>query len=41
MDPLELRRRNVIPDDAYPATGASGIKLEVLSHEACLRRSNS
>jgi carbon-monoxide dehydrogenase large subunit len=38
MDPLELRRRNVIPDDAYPATGASGIKLEVLSHEACLRR---
>jgi carbon-monoxide dehydrogenase large subunit len=38
MDPLEFRRRNVIPDDAYPATGASGIKLEVLSHEACLRR---
>ncbi len=38
MDPLEMRRRNVIPDDAYPATGASGIRLEVLSHEACLRR---
>jgi carbon-monoxide dehydrogenase large subunit len=38
MDPLELRRRNVIADDAYPATGASGIKFEVLSHEACLRR---
>ncbi len=38
MDPLELRRRNVIPDHAYPATGASGIKLEVLSHEACLRK---
>ena len=38
MDPLELRRRNVIPDDAYPATGASGIKLEVLSHQACLRK---
>ncbi|MFD0667230.1 xanthine dehydrogenase family protein molybdopterin-binding subunit [Ramlibacter sp. MAHUQ-53] len=38
MDPLEFRKRNVIPDDAYPATGASGIKLEVLSHEACLRR---
>ena len=37
MDPLELRKRNVIPDDAYPATGASGIRLEVLSHEACLR----
>lgn len=38
MDPLELRRRNVIPDDAYPATGASGIKLEILSHEACLEK---
>ena len=41
MDPLELRRRNVIPDDAYPATGASGIKLEVLSHQACLRKIES
>jgi aerobic carbon-monoxide dehydrogenase large subunit len=38
MDPLEFRKRNVIPDDSYPATGASGIKLEVLSHEACLRK---
>ena len=38
IDPLEFRKRNVIPDDAYPATGASGIKLEVLSHQACLRK---
>jgi len=38
VDPLALRERNVIPDDAYPATGASGIKLEVLSHQACLQR---
>ena len=38
IDPLEMRRRNVIPDDAYPATGASGIRLEVLSHEACLAK---
>ena len=37
IDPVVLRQRNVIADDAYPATGASGIKLEVLSHEACLR----
>ena len=37
MDPIAFRQMNVIPDDAYPATGASGIKLEVLSHEACLR----
>lgn len=38
MDPLAFRRMNVIPDHAYPCTGASGIKLEVLSHEACLNR---
>jgi aerobic carbon-monoxide dehydrogenase large subunit len=38
LDPFEFRLRNVIPDDAYPATGASGIKLEILSHEACLKR---
>jgi carbon-monoxide dehydrogenase large subunit len=38
MDPLVFRKKNVIPDDAYPATGASGIKLEVLSHEACLAK---
>jgi len=41
IDPFEMRLRNVIPDDAYPATGASGIKLEVLSHEACLRRARA
>ncbi|MEN3297596.1 MAG: aerobic carbon-monoxide dehydrogenase large subunit, partial [Burkholderiales bacterium] len=38
IDPLEFRKRNVIPDDAYPYTGASGIKLEILSHEECLRK---
>ncbi len=38
MDPFEFRLRNVIPDNAYPTAGASGIKLEILSHEACLRR---
>ncbi len=37
LDPIAFRQANVIPDHAYPATGASGIKLEVLSHEACLR----
>jgi carbon-monoxide dehydrogenase large subunit len=36
MDPTELRRRNLYPDDAYPATGASGIKFEKLSHHASL-----
>ena len=37
IDAIVFRQLNVIPDDAYPATGASGIKLEVLSHQACLR----
>ncbi|MEO5733592.1 MAG: molybdopterin cofactor-binding domain-containing protein, partial [Rubrivivax sp.] len=37
IDPLRLRELNVIPDDAYPAVGASGIRLEQLSHQACLR----
>jgi aerobic carbon-monoxide dehydrogenase large subunit len=41
IDPFEIRLRNVIPDDAYPAIGASGIKLEVLSHEACLERARA
>ena len=36
MDPLDLRRRNLIPDNAYPTTGASGIKFEKLSHHASL-----
>jgi len=36
MDPLELRRRNLIPDDAYPASGPSGIKFEKLSHHEAL-----
>jgi carbon-monoxide dehydrogenase large subunit len=38
MDPLEFRKRNVFRDDEYPATGVSGIRFEVLSHEACLRK---
>jgi carbon-monoxide dehydrogenase large subunit len=37
IDPLAFRKRNVIADSAYPCAGASGIKLEVLSHEECLR----
>lgn len=37
IDPLELRKLNVIADDRYPCAGASGIKLEGLSHQQCLR----
>src|SRR5215467_6022428 len=36
MDPLELRRRNLIPDDGYPCSGPSGIKFEQLSHHESL-----
>src|SRR5246127_164754 len=36
MDPLEIRRRNLIPDDAHPSSGPSGIKFEGLSHHESL-----
>jgi carbon-monoxide dehydrogenase large subunit len=36
IDPVELRRRNLIADDGYPTTGAAGIKFEKLSHHAAL-----
>jgi carbon-monoxide dehydrogenase large subunit len=36
IDSLDMRKRNVMHDDAYPCTGASGIRLERLSHQQCL-----
>ena len=36
LDPVELRRRNLAPDSAYPRSAASGMKFEQLSHHACL-----
>lgn len=36
MDPLEIRRRNMVADDAYPAQSASGLKLERLSHHEAM-----
>jgi carbon-monoxide dehydrogenase large subunit len=41
MDPLELRRRNMIADDAYPTQSASGLKLEKLSHHEALAHLDS
>jgi carbon-monoxide dehydrogenase large subunit len=41
MDPLEIRRRNLIPDDAHPSQGPSGIKFEALSHHASLAHLDS
>ncbi|HEY7998513.1 MAG TPA: xanthine dehydrogenase family protein molybdopterin-binding subunit, partial [Pseudolabrys sp.] len=36
MDPLELRRRNLVPDDGYPCASPSGLKFEQLSHHESL-----
>jgi aerobic carbon-monoxide dehydrogenase large subunit len=36
MDPAEIRRRNLIADDAYPCDSPSGLKFELLSHHASL-----
>ncbi|MGB3448365.1 MAG: xanthine dehydrogenase family protein molybdopterin-binding subunit [Xanthobacteraceae bacterium] len=38
MDPVEMRRRNLIPDDAYPCAAPTGYKFEALSHQACLAK---
>ena len=38
IDPAELRRKNLIPDSAYPYTFPSGIKFEKLSHHQSLDR---
>ena len=36
MDPAEFRRKNLIPDDAYPYASPSGLKFEKLSHHQTL-----
>ena len=41
MDPLEIRRRNLIADDAYPTQSASGLKFEKLSHHEALAHLDS
>ena len=38
IDPFEIRRRNLIADDAYPTKGASGMAFEGLSHHASLEK---
>ncbi len=38
MDPAEIRRRNLIADDAYPCASPSGLKFEKLSHHASLEK---
>jgi aerobic carbon-monoxide dehydrogenase large subunit len=36
MDPVDIRRRNLIPDDGYPYTTATGLRLEKLSLHTAL-----
>ncbi|WP_315833745.1 xanthine dehydrogenase family protein molybdopterin-binding subunit [Bradyrhizobium prioriisuperbiae] len=36
MDPVEIRRRNLVRDDAYPCSSPAGLKFEALSHHASL-----
>jgi carbon-monoxide dehydrogenase large subunit len=38
MDPVEIRRRNIIPDDAYPCQSSAGMKFERLSHQAAMAK---
>jgi carbon-monoxide dehydrogenase large subunit len=35
IDPFEMRRRNAIPDDAFPTKAASGVKLADMSFTRC------
>ena len=36
IDPLEMRRLNVMEDDQYPRISAAGIKVQDMSHQRCL-----
>jgi CO/xanthine dehydrogenase Mo-binding subunit len=38
LDPLEVRRRNLLPDDAYPCRSATGLRFERLSHRRALEK---
>ncbi|MBB5724057.1 carbon-monoxide dehydrogenase large subunit [Loktanella ponticola] len=38
LDPFEIRQRNLIADDAYPHTSATGYQFEKLSHQASLEK---
>ncbi len=38
MDPVEIRRRNLVPDDGYPCASPSGLKFELLSHHAAMNK---
>ena len=38
IDPVVIRRKNLLPDDAFPCQTPSGMKFEAMSHHQCLDR---
>jgi carbon-monoxide dehydrogenase large subunit len=38
IDPAEMRKRNLIADDAYPCKSPSGMRFEALSHQQCMEK---
>jgi carbon-monoxide dehydrogenase large subunit len=38
MDPVEIRRRNLIADNSYPCVSPSGLRFELLSHHAAMNK---
>src|SRR6202161_2382406 len=38
MDPVDIRPRNLVPDDAYPCASPSGLRFEQLSHHAAMNK---
>src|SRR5690606_18185082 len=36
LDPIEIRRRNVMEDDSYPRVSAAGIAMQDMSHQRCI-----
>jgi len=38
LDPAEMRKRNLIADDAYPYKSPSGMRFEALSHHQCFSK---
>src|SRR5260370_21597921 len=38
MDAVEIRRRNLVADDAYPCASPSGLRFEQLSHHAAMNK---
>ena len=38
MDPVELRRKNLLKDDSFPCVTTSGMKFEGMSHQKCMEK---